>query len=112
LTALAGALNYLSALEPVQQVPKKQRVANDENRYIDYCTGLAAELAELPRHKAMEIRMKMEQLIYAAWTEVAASEARKRNEKMKQSPEASTTMKTLRGRSRRERLMTESDSTR
>lgn len=75
LTALTGALKSLSAPEPVQQVPKKQRVANDENRYLDYCTGFAAELAELPRHKAMEIRMKMEQMIYAAWTEVAASEA-------------------------------------
>lgn len=75
LTALTGALKSLSAPEPVQQGPKKQRVGNEENRYIDYCTGFAAELAELPRHKAMEIRLKMEQLIYAAWTEVAASEA-------------------------------------
>lgn len=33
------------------------------------------QISQLPRRKAMKIRMKMEQMIYATRTEVAASEA-------------------------------------
>lgn len=39
-------------------------MADEKNRYFDYCIGFAADLAELPRRKAIQIRFQMETLIH------------------------------------------------
>lgn len=61
-----GVLTNMASSPDSKYKSRKRIVADEHSRYVDYCIGFAHELAELPRKKAMKIRLQMETLMYEA----------------------------------------------